>query len=523
MHRSSVVPFLSDPCVYPHHPRRVDVVQTHASWVFLAGDLVYKIKKPVDFGFLDFSTLARRRRFCRREVELNRRLAPDVYLDVATIRRSGRTLALDGEGPVIEVAVKMRRLRDGGFASARLAHGRLEAREIDRIAARLVAFYRDRAAETARPLRDRQRRSIEDNLRLIRRHAATRVERRAVDALSAYTRSFYASHRVLLARRPRERRVLDCHGDLRLDHVHIERQTVRIYDCIEFNDRLRTIDIANDVAFLAMDLDFEGRPDLARRLVRTIGRRCEDPQMERLVDFYRCYRAAVRNKVERLRAAEREVLARERTASAARADRFLRLALRYATLGSRPVVVVVMGEIASGKSTLAAGLADALGIDAISSDVTRKRLARLRRDRRPDAVVRRRLYGDAMSRRVYAAMLAATRRTVRDDRSLLLDATFARRADRARVVATAERLGASVLFIELATSAAVRRRRLAARDRAPSSISDARLEDLHLLTSRYEAPVELGRDALLRLRCGKTADATLGSTLKALATRRGTR
>jgi aminoglycoside phosphotransferase family enzyme/predicted kinase len=515
-----VVAFLSDSAAYAHHPRRVEIVQTHASYVFLAGRYVYKIKKPVDFGFLDFSTLARRRRFCGREVELNRRLAPDVYLDVVAIRRAGRGLTLEADGRPVEYAVRMRRLSAAGFASCRIARGLLSPRDIDRVARRLARFYAEQRSRTRGQPLDHQRKSIDDNLALIRAHAPDAVARDRVATLSAFTRTFYRSQAALLARRRRERRILDCHGDLRLEHVHLDGQRVRIYDCIEFNDRLRTIDVANDVAFLAMDLDYEGRPDLSRRFVDAVMAMTHDRGIEKLLDFYKCYRAAVRHKVESLRAAEREVGEAERRASAERAARFMRLALRYAALGSRPTVVAVMGEVACGKSTLAVGLADTLGLEIFASDVTRKRLAGLPLHRRPSDAVRARLYAPAMSRRVYAALLASTRSAVRAEHSLVIDATFSRRADREELRAFAERIGAAVLFVEIVTPAAVRRRRLAERARA-GSVSDARLADFALLSARYEPPSELPAALHLRVRSRPTAAATLQATLLALAEKRG--
>ena len=500
----------------------MDVVQTHASYVFLAGPIVYKVKKPVNFGFLDFSTLARRRRFCRREVELNRRLAPDVYLDVVPIRRAGRSFTLDGTG-----ARRRVRRPHASVAGSRLCvaaacdvepSGR--ARSIVSPPALRASIARS-GPPRGDPLPDRQRLSIDDNLRLIRRHVATRATRIAAAALTAYTSAFYASHAALLARRRSKRRVLDCHGDLRLEHVHIEGSTVRIYDCIEFNDRLRTIDVANDVAFLAMDLDYEGRPELARRLVRTVVRATGDREMVQLIDFYKCYRAAVRNKVESLRAGEVEVRAAERAASAARAARFLELALRYATLGSVPTVVAVMGEVACGKSTLAAGVAEALGLAVASSDITRKRLARLPLHRRPSDKRRQSLYAEGMSRRVYAALLAEAHREARAGRSIVLDATFARRADRDRLRALGQRIGANVMFIEVVTPAALRRRRLIARARGRGAVSDARLADFAALAARYEPLTEIATGSLIRARSRRTAADTLASTLRSLAQQRG--
>ena len=271
-----------------------------------------------------------------------------------------------------------------------------------------------------------------------------------------------------------------------------------------------------------MDLDYEGRPDLARlHRAQRFAMRWTTAEMTPLMDFYKCYRACVRGKVESLRAAEGEVRAAERAASAERATRFLRLALRYATLGSIPTVVAVMGEVACGKSTLAGGIADALGLAIASSDITRKRLARLPLYRRPNDKRRRVLYADSMSQRVYTALLAEVGREARAERSVVLDATFARRADRDGLRALGRRIGANVLFIEVVTPAALRRRRLVARARGRGSVSDARLDDFAALAARYEPPTEIGSESLLRARSRKTGLETLASTLRLLAQRQG--
>lgn len=464
--QEGLLAFLLKPASYPHRPTQVRFVQTHSAFVFIAPPFVFKVKKPVNLGFLDFSTLAKRRHFCQREVELNRRLSPRVYLGVVPIWvRDGRLTFRPGE-EIVEYAVKMRQLSQPYFLDQLLARGAVKPKDLDRIAATLQRFYRAQhptSRITAWGGIARLRISTDENFRQTAKYVEHTLSGAAYHGIRQYTDQFFKNHADLLRARVREKWIRDCHGDLHLEHVHLTRRSLHIYDCIEFNDRLRYVDVASDVAFLAMDLDYKGRPDLARYFTQRMASELSDDGMQRLMDFYKCYRAYVRGKVERLQSAEPSATAAERKASTKRARRYFQLALRYAVAGSQPLILAVTGRIASGKSTLAKGLSAELGWPIYSSDRVRKKRAGLPLHRRSDAAARHRLYANAITEKTYQKLLALAEAEVRADRSVILDATFARPQHRAALVQRARRLGVDCRFIEAQASDAAVKQRLRAR------------------------------------------------------------
>lgn len=517
-----LVAFLSDPHSYPERPRHVRVLQTHGSWLVLAGRHAYKVKKPVDFGFLDFSTLEKRRHFCAREVALNRRLCPDVYLGVLPIARHAGRLAFGEGGEIVEYAVKMRRLPERHFMLRRMARGAAGPREVEAIVATLKPFYEahEPTPEIAAWGRvSRLRISTAENFRQTKDFVGTTLSRAAFEAVRQFTNVFYRRHAPLFAARIRERRIRDCHGDLHLEHIHLSPARLTIYDCIEFNDRFRYIDVASDVAFLAMDFDFRGRPDLARHFAARMARALRDPGLPRLLDFYKCYRAYVRGKVESLQQLSRGLSAAGRNECRARAERYFRLALHYAVGGSEPMALIVMGRAGSGKSTLAHALGNALGWEVFSSDRVRKDLAGVPLHGRASPAARRQLYSRKMSDRTYAALARLASEQIRQHRSVIIEATFGSRRRRDRIRRILERAGAGCCFIEAQAPASTIRQRLAARARSTAEISDARLDDLPILDRTYELPHELASGQFLAMKTARPSEAVVIATLKTLAQR----
>ena len=517
-----LLPFLLDPHSYPHRPKRVRLVQTHTSFVFLVPPFVYKVKKPVNFGFLNFSTLERRRHFCAREVALNRRLSPAMYLGVVPIAvRGGRFVFGEGE-EVVEYAVQLRKLSDGHFLDGLVERGAVGRPEINRLAVALTAFYR--AQQPTEEIEawgriEKLRISTDENFRQTGPFIGQTLSRPAFETIRAFTEGCYSRHARRFAARVRGRWIRDCHGDLHLEHIHLTPRALHIYDCIEFNDRFRYVDVASDAAFLAMDLDAKGRPDLARHFVAKMAAGLRDPGMLRLMDFYKCYRACVRGKVESLHSIAHAAPDAERAASAERARSYFRLALRYAVAGSRPLAVVVMGRIASGKSVLAAALAGELGWEVVSSDRVRKELAGFPLYERTNEAARARLYSGAMTARTYARLFAAAAAAARSHRGIVLDATFASRAQREQMRARFDRRGIDWCVVEAHADDRTVRRRLRERAARPEEISDARLDDFAALTRLYEPPAELPKNQRVQVRTTVPPAAALTAALTALARR----
>ena len=494
-----LVAFLSDADNYPS-AARVTLVQTHISFVALTDDYVYKVKKPVDMGFLDFTTLEKRRFYCNEEVRLNRRMCSDTYLGVVAIRLAtkadGSTRlyfdhASSGENvdPIVEYAVHMRRLTEDGFMDQLVAADSLTSAQLERVASTLAAFYAEHPATEATSAWgriDRIRISVDENFAQIRPQEGHLLSHGAIRALEVQADRFFTEHEALLTKRRRSGMIRDCHGDLHLDHVHITEDAICIYDCIEFSERFRSIDIANDIAFLAMDLDFHGRPDLATRFEELMEVSLDDPDLPVLLPFYKTYRAVVRGKVAGFRSTEPEVPQRDRELAADEARRYFQQAVRYAVTNDAPMVIVVMGRVGTGKSTQARLLGEALGWPVVSSDVIRKEIAGVPLHKRGTEEERQRLYAQELTEKTYNHLANVARSSLPGASGVVLDATFSRRAHRDQLREALS--GHTIKFVEIVAPDEVIRDRLLYRDQADQVISDARIEDFEPLNRRYEAP-----------------------------------
>src|SRR5438094_3487100 len=371
-----LVRFLEVPASYPHGPREVRSIQTHISWVFVTTPFVFKVKKAVNFGFLDFSTLEKRRHFCQRELELNRRLCPSVYLDIVPIYKSASGFSFNPEGEIAEYSVKMRELPGGWFLSELLVKRLVGENEINRVIACLRRFYESQTPspeieEWGRP--EKLKISTDENFAQVEPFVGRTISPAAFQTVRHFTNHFYAANEKLFRERVQRHRIRDCHGDLHLDHIHITPEATTIFDCIEFNDRFRFIDIANDLAFLAMDFDFEGRSDLGNLLLRSAAREFGDDGILKVSDFYKCYRAFVRGKVQSIQGISMKTTTPQQHAE--QPAPYFRLALRYTIASSEPLVIVVIGRVGTGKSTIANRLAGELDWPVFSSDQIRKTLA----------------------------------------------------------------------------------------------------------------------------------------------------
>ncbi len=524
----TLLSFLLNPDSYPHHPRQVELIQTHTAYILRATPYVYKVKKPVNFGFLDFTTLEQRHYACMREVELNRRLCPDLYLGVIPIGLQAGQFTFDSDDSdtqIVEYALKMHELSAQDFLKQRLLRNAVGSAELRRIAARLQVFYQNQPASAAIAecgRIDQLRRVTDENFAQTRDYLGLTISPPAFAAIQHYTNFFYAQHTPLFATRITEGRIVDGHGDLHLEHIHLTDESICIYDCIEFNDRYRYVDVANDVAFLAMDLDYNQRSDLAREFVLLMADALNDPTLLRLMDFYKCWRAYVRGKVESFRGSEPEVPDQERQSSHERARRYFRLALQYAISGSAPTALIIMGGVGSGKSTLAAQLAAELGWPLLSSDRLRKERAGLAVNQRSDAAIRAQLYTPAAKEQTYAVLIEQAEQRAQAGESVLVDATFSRRYDREHLRQRLAGVPVACHFIEAQASAATVRQRLQARednDQATSG-SDARLEDYETLHQTYEPPTELSPSQLIQVSTESSPAETVTTILTSLATQR---
>lgn len=478
----------------------VRLVTTHISQVLVGPERALKLKKPVDLGFLDFTTLERRRLACEAEVLLNRRLAPDVYLAVRPVARGeGGALQLAGDSlSAVDYAVEMRALDDSDRYDVLLARGQLEGAAVDALADELVRFHGEQptsraiAAFGAPPS---VRANCEENFTQLGAALAELVGASAAEALVGAAREGLAALSGLMTLRSDGGRVRDGHGDLRLEHVYRSARGPVVVDCIEFNDRFRYADVCADVAFLAMDLRAHGRVDLAERFVARYAERSGDFDLYRLLAFYEAYRAVVRAKIAVFgaRASTFDWEARERCEAEAR--RLLRLAVAESGRPlAEPRLIAVGGVIASGKSTVAAHLFERLGAPIVEADRVRKQMLGLAARARVDEGAWSGAYDPAFTDEVYREVLRRARVVLASGRPVIVDASFRSRSLRAAAREAALAVGARFSFVECRVPYELCRERLAARDRDVSRVSDGRSEIFDAFVARYEPVDELAAD-----------------------------
>ncbi len=496
-----IVAAMQSPLFYAHRPPSVSMEQTHISYVFLAGDFVYKIKKPVHFTFLDFSTLELRRRLCHEEIRLNRRLAPDVYLGVLSLCVEDDKLRLgEADDPgAIEYVVHMRRLPHERLLDRLLDLGQVDVAMIERIAVALAKFHRQAAAApeiTANGSPAAVWAILKDNYDNGRRFRGISLDESDDEAIQEFSRRFLEARQELLRQRQQQGKIRECHGDLHSEHICLTDPLV-IFDCIEFNTQFRYIDAVSDIAFLAMDLDYHDRSDLAAALLKKYQEAAQDPHVDTLAPFYQCYRAYVRGKVDSLKSVESDVPQAERQQASAGARRHFELAYRY-TWTATPALVVVCGLSGSGKTSVAEHLARRTGFLHVNSDVVRKQLAGIAPTARPTGDYESGIYSREFSERTYAALFEAGRQGLARGRGVILDATFQLRRGRDEARAIAAQASVPLLLVECVCSPEETQRRLQERQARADNPSDADW-DVYLRQKQAYEPFAAGEPSYLNL------------------------
>lgn len=466
-------------------------VETHASWVLLAGDAAWKIKKPLKLDFLDFSTLALRRAACEEELRINRRTAPQLYLGVVPITGTPQAPRLGGAGPAIEYAVHMRRFDRAAEGTQLAERGLLTVAHIDSLARQVAALHQ--AAERApadgpygQP--EHVARLAEDNFAPLEGLLAGRAEAAELAALRRWTRAEAARLAPLMQARRAAGWVRECHGDLHLGNIVWLAGEAVLFDALEFDPQLRWIDTMADVAFVFMDLHQHGRPELAWRFLNLYLDLTGDHGGLALLSYYAAYRALVRAKVTALR------VQAAGDAHWASMLQYLRLALQFSQPRER-VLYMASGVSGSGKSSQSQPLIEQRGIVRLRADVERKRLYGLAPEQ-PSASVAGGIYTRDASARTYGELLARARAVLEAGFSVLADATFLRRAHRAEFIALADALGLPCRILAFDAPAAVLRERVARRAAAGSDASEATVAVLERQLAEREP---FGADELPRV------------------------
>jgi uncharacterized protein len=377
--QQALIAALADPRAYPHDVERVRHIETHISHILLTGHYAYKIKKPLNLDFLDFSTLAARKFFCEEELRLNRRLSRTLYLETVPIGGTLGRPALGATTGIIEYAVKMHEFGQSALFDAMLERGELAAEHIDALAATVATFH-ERAERANPPQGYGSAASIEAPMRQnfvqIAKLLGSAAERIELAMLQSWSLAEHMALLSLYAKRQEQGFIRECHGDLHVGNIALVNGETQIFDCIEFNPNLRWIDVANEIAFFVMDLEERGHRRLAYRFLNAYLERTGDHGCVRLLGAYQVYRALVRAKVARVRALQSHLGDAERAAALETYQAYITFARRLTTK-AQPALILMHGLSGSGKSTVARGLAEQLPGIRVRSDVERKRLHRL--------------------------------------------------------------------------------------------------------------------------------------------------
>jgi len=466
---------LLDPGVYPHEVGAIQLVETHISWVILTGPYAYKVKKALDLGFLDFSTLAKRKFFCEEEIRLNGRLAPHIYLDVVAITDSQKAPRLAGEGPVIEYAVRMRQFPQDGLLDRFIARDALRPAHIDGMTAIVAQFHETvpgTAADTPFGTPEAALEPAVENFRQVlprERDPAIRARLHRLQTWSEQTNQRLSD---VILRRKVGGRVRECHGDMHLGNMALVDGEILIFDGIEFNENLRWIDVMSEVAFLTSDLEHRGRPDYGWRFLNGYLEATGDYPGLAVLRYYQAYRAMVRAKVARIRLAQDDLSDAERMATEADFERYLSQAEGYTRVPA-PRLILMRGVSGSGKTVISQRLLEHLGAVRLRSDVERKRLFHLAARARSGSTVAGGIYTPEETRKTYQRLRELAAGVLEAGYPVIVDATFLRRAQRDPFRALAEECRLPFAILDVRAKESVLRRRVADRMAVGRDASEA--------------------------------------------------
>jgi aminoglycoside phosphotransferase family enzyme/predicted kinase len=485
---------LLKPSAYPVPTSRVELIQTHVSWLFLTDTHVFKLKKPVNFGFLDFSTPKLRHFYCNEELRLNRRLCPDIYEQVIELRETAAGAAFIGAGKVLDHAVMMKRLPADRMLDKLVDSGNISLNEINIVAHTICRFHSDAATSpyisnfgSLEQIKFNWQENFDQTLQF----QSTTLSPPTWENIRSYVEQFTVSQSDLFAVRIDGGFIRECDGDIHLENICLQNSSAYIFDCIEFNERFRFSDTAADLAFLLMDLDFHHRPDLAAAALASYITESGDANCARLITFYKVYRAFVRGKVESLRLLDSGIPQNDRCAAEKRAIRYFRLAQGYCLRERlQPTLFITYGTMGCGKSTLADQLSFELGLDLCNSDTIRKQMAGLPLETSSHDSFGAGLYSHEMSVKTYSKLERLADNALSAGHSLIIDAGFGSASKRAEFsrLAASHRVDFVILFMHC--NPVGQRQRLRERSLRGNSVSDGRIELLDQHTDIFEPPVE---------------------------------
>jgi len=481
----------------------IQLIQTHISFVLLTGEYAYKIKKPVNFGFLDFSTLEQRQFFCQEELRLNRRLAPELYLEVTPIYLSSSNYSFNSEsGEVAEYAVKMRQFNQLDLLINLFEVGKVTAEEIIDIGKQLAKFHAQ--AETSEHISsfgsmEAVRNVAEDNYQSTKKYIGIAQTQAQFDQTRAYTTAYFQANSSLFSDRQQQGKIKECHGDLHLKNICLYQGNVQIFDCIEFNEPFRNSDVVYDAAFLAMDLEFRGRPDLANLFLNTYIEQSGDYAALRSLPLYLSMRAYIRAKVTSFLLDDPGIPTEVKESAKTEAAAYYKKAWEYTQLQAGKIILM-SGLSGSGKSTIAQKLAMELNAIQIRSDAVRKHLAGIELSDRGDQSI----YSAEMTEKTYQALIDYGIMLAKSGFTVILDAKFDRLNYRSQAFFQAQEIPVKILYCQTDTETLTQR--LSDRTAKNNDIADATADLIPSQQASFEPFMPEELNALVSLDTSQPVD-----------------
>ena len=493
MHTTDLINALQNPAIYDHAVDEIKVIETHISWLILTGNYAYKIKKPVDFGFLDFSSLEQRKHYCEQELQLNQRLAPDLYLEVVTLTGSAERPVINGPDTPFEYAVKMRQFDPHMQLDNLLQRNELNHDHIDQLADTIAGFHqRIEHAPNDSPFGSAEAvwYPVAENFDQIRTRLQNEEELTRLKRLKTWSEQCFEQLKPVISTRKQQGFIRNCHGDMHLANITLIDNKVTVFDCIEFNDNFRWIDVISEIAFTTMDLIDRKRPDFAARLLDRYLQRTGDYAGLSLMRFYQTYRALVRAKVAMLRHSQAGLSENEKEESLRQYKEYSRLAETF-TQFQPPTLCIAHGVSGSGKTTLTQPLLERYGMIRLRSDVERKRLFGLSAEAKSGSDADQGIYTTSASTQTYQQLLLLSQTTLQAGYHTIVDATFLKRDQRQMFCQLAQTLQLPFVILHFYADEALLQKWIKQRHTEGKDASEATIE---VLTQQLNTEDTLDQD-----------------------------
>ncbi len=520
MNYLKIVQTMLQPEFYPHNPSQVEFIETHISYVFIAGNFVYKVKKPVSLGFLDFSTLEKRKHYCLEELRLNRRLASSIYIEVVSISEDNKgnlSLGWTEKNQIKEYAVKMKKLPHERLLINLIPRGKIDTSVINALSRKLVDFHSK--AETGGEINiigglETVIENHEENFKQTKPYIDITIPRHKFHLIKSYSYGFLREKQTLFQKRLQEHKIKECHGDLRLEHICILNEAIMIFDCIEFNKRFRYIDVAADVAYLSMDFDYVGHPEYAKALAKSYIDYSKDEEINTLLNFYKCYYAFTQGKVVSFRSDDQETSEKNQSRILEKATTYFDLAYTYAARLETPTLIIMSGLTGTGKSSIVSKAASYLGAQVIRSDAIRKEFVNIPKSEHRFEEYKQGIYANEITEKIYQKALQIAANILKKGYSVIIDASFKKRKYRNQAYETALNLNTDFFVIECTCPSDIVRKRLDWRLQDSTEISNGHWEIYKKQKMEFEQLDELSKKHHIILDCSKNLDENVSQMIQ---------